>query len=153
MRKNLPVRAPAKGAPLATIRTIPTSPRELRWLLAKRSEKLEAEEQADLERLLQAGEEVRMLHTLLQSFLQMVRERKSEQLSSWLLQAEQSAIPELKSFVVGIERDHAAVEAALRLPWSQGPVEGHVNRLKTLKRQMYGKAGFALLRQRVLHRT
>jgi len=114
---------------------------------------LEAEEQADLERLLQAGEEVRMLHTLLQSFLQMVRERKSEQLSSWLLQAEQSAIPELKSFVVGIERDHAAVEAALRLPWSQGPVEGHVNRLKTLKRQMYGKAGFALLRQRVLHRT
>lgn len=98
-------------------------------------------------------EEVRVLHTLLQSFLQMVRERKSEQLASWLLQAEQSAIPELKSFVVGIQRDRSAVEAALRLPWSQGPVEGHVNRLKTLKRQMYGKAGFALLRQRVLHRS
>lgn len=55
--------------------------------------------------------------------------------------------------MIGIERDRSAVEAALRLTWSQGPVEGHVNRLKTLKRQMYGKAGFTLLRQRVLHRT
>lgn len=153
LRKNVPVKAPAKGTGPAPIRTIPTSPRDLRWLLAKRSEKLDAKEQADLERLLQVGKEVRVLHTLLQSFLQMVRERKSEQLSSWLSQAEQSAIPELKSFVVGIERDRAAVEAALRLPWSQGPVEGLVNRLKTLKRQMYGKAGFTLLRQRVLHRT
>lgn len=153
LRKNLPVKAPAQGTSPATIRTIPVSARELRWLLAKRAEELKAEEQANLERLLQVSEEVRMLHTLLQSFLQMVRERKSEQLSSWLSQAERSAIPEMKSFVVGIERDRNAVEAALRLPWSQGPVEGHVNRLKTLKRQMYGKAGFALLRQRVLHRT
>jgi transposase len=71
-----------------------------------------------------------------------------EQLSGWLLQAEQ--IPELKSFVGGIERDRSAAEAALRLQRSQGSVEGNVNRLKTLKRQMYGKAGFALLRQRVL---
>ncbi|HLZ57584.1 MAG TPA: ISL3 family transposase [Ktedonosporobacter sp.] len=153
LRKNLPVKAPAQGISPPTVRTIPTSPRELRWLLAKRTEELEAEEQADLERLLEVSEEMRVLHSLLQSFLQMVRERKSEQLSSWLWQAEQSAIPELKSFVVGIERDRAAVSAALRLPWSQGPVEGNVNRLKTLKRQMYGKAGFALLRQRVLHRS
>jgi transposase len=152
LRKNLPVKAPMKGAAPATIRTIPASPRELRWFLAKRPEELEAEEQEDLERLLQVSEEVKTLHTLLQSFLGMVRERKAEDLPIWLSQAEQSAIPEMKSFAVGIERDRAAGEAALRLPWSQGPVEGHVNRLKTLKRQMYGKAGFALLRQRVLHR-
>lgn len=62
-----------------------------------------------------------------------------------------SGIPELKSFVAGIERDYAAVKAALCLPWSQGVTEGKVNKLKTLKRVMYGKAGFALLRQRHLH--
>ena len=59
----------------------------------------------------------------------------------------------MKSFVVGIEQDFEAVEAALRLPWSQGQTEGQVNKLKTLKRQMYGRAGFALLRQRMLHRA
>jgi transposase len=152
LRKQLPVRAPVKGSPSASIRTIPASPRELRWVLAKQPEELEAEEQADLERLLQVSQQVRMLHTLLQSFLRMVGERRPEDLPSWLLQAEQSQIPEIKNFAGGIERDRAAVEAALRLPWSQGPVEGNVNRLKTLKRQMYGKAGFELLRQRVLHR-
>lgn len=79
LRKHLPVKAPAKGTSPASIRTIPSSPRELRSLLAKRSEELETQEQADLERLLQINEEVKVLHTFLQSFLQMVRERKSEQ--------------------------------------------------------------------------
>lgn len=114
LRKQLPVKAPAKGTAPATIRATPTSPRELRWLLARCPEELEADEQADLERLLQINEEVRTLHTLLQRFLQIVRERKAEQLSSWLSQAEQSAIPELKSFVVDIECDRDAVGAALR---------------------------------------
>jgi transposase len=68
-----------------------------------------------------------------------------------MVQAIGSGIPELKSFVVGIERDYDAVHAALRLPWSQGTTEGKVNKLKTLKRVMYGRAGFALLRQRLLH--
>jgi transposase len=58
----------------------------------------------------------------------------------------------MKSFVVGIERDYEAVEAALRLPWSQGQTEGQINKLKTLKRMMYGRAGCALLRVRMLHR-
>jgi transposase len=65
--------------------------------------------------------------------------------------AKSCGIPELKSFVAGIERDYDAVYAALRLPWSQGIAEGKVNKLKTLKRVMYGCAGFALLRQRLLH--
>jgi len=63
----------------------------------------------------------------------------------------QSGIPELKSFVAGIERDYDAVKAALCLPWSQGITEGKVNKLKTLKRVMYGRAGFPLLRQQLLH--
>jgi transposase len=68
-----------------------------------------------------------------------------------MTQAERSSIPELGSFAAGIEQDYDAVQAALRLPWSQGITEGKVNKLKTLKRVMYGRAGFALLRQRLLH--
>ncbi len=81
----------------------------------------------------------------------MVRERKHERLRPWMEEAAKSGIPELKSFVGGIERDYDAVKAALRLPWSQGVTEGKVNKLKTLKRQMDGRAGFPLLRQRLLH--
>lgn len=81
----------------------------------------------------------------------MVRQRQSEQLRPWIEAAIKSAIPELKSFVTGIERDDDAVKAALRLPWSQGITEGKVNKLKTIKRVMYGKASSTLLRQRLLH--
>ncbi len=71
-------------------------------------------------------------------------------LDPWLEAAEQSAIPELVSFLQGVRRDYAAVEAALRFEWSQGQTEGHVNKLKFVKRSMYGRATFDLLRQRML---
>ncbi len=57
---------------------------------------------------------------------------------------------ELHGFTKGLKKDEAAVRAALRLEWSNGQVEGQVNRLKTIKRQMFGRAKFDLLRQRVL---
>jgi transposase len=60
-------------------------------------------------------------------------------------------LPEFKSFAKGIQQDKAAVLAGLTLPWSNGPLEGHVNRLKLLKRSMYGRAKLPLLRARVLH--
>ena len=91
------------------------------------------------------------VYALLQAFLKLVRERKHQELRPWMGQAVRSGIPELKSLVAGIERDYDAVHAALCLPWSQGVTEGKVNKLKTLKRVMYGRAGFALLRQRLLH--
>ena len=62
-------------------------------------------------------------------------------------------MPELKSFAIGIRQDYAAVEAALSLAWSNGQTEGQITRLKYLKRQMYGRASFELLRARVLHAT
>jgi transposase len=108
-------------------------------------------EQAQLAQLLQLSPEVQLIHDLLHTFLDMVRERKHEQLRSWMQTANKSGISELKSFVAGIERDYDAVKAALRLPWSQGITEGKVNKLKTLKRVMYGRAEFPLLRQRLLH--
>src|SRR5512135_1238434 len=127
------------------------SPRALRWLLARKRDDLDQEEQARLDQLLHLSPEVQTVYALLQAFLKMVRQRKHQELRSWMEQAIRSTIPELKSFVVGIERDYDAVHAALRLSWSQGMTEGKVNKLKTLKRAMYGRAGFALLRQRLLH--
>jgi transposase len=155
LRQSLPeMKRPPRGAKGPMPYTgCSYSPRELRWLLAKSEKNLRPEEKANLTRLLEASDEVRLLHRLLQQFLQMVRERKLTQLQSWLEEAFSSGIAELQGFVRGIERDRAAVEAALSLPWSQGQTEGQVNRLKMLKRQMYGRAGFTLLRQRVLHRA
>ncbi|HEU5380741.1 MAG TPA: ISL3 family transposase [Ktedonobacteraceae bacterium] len=132
-------------------RAAAVSPRELRWLLARKPEDLDEEEQARLHQLLNISEDVPKIYQLLQSFLAMIRNRKHQQLRSWMEEASRSEIAEMKSFVAGIERDYDAVKAALRLPWSQGVTEGKVNKLKTLKRQMYGRAGFALLRQRLLH--
>jgi transposase len=107
--------------------------------------------QAQLDQLLQVSSELRVIHPLLHTFLSMVRERKHQQLRPWMEEADKSGISELGSFVAGIERDYDAVKEALRLPWSQAVTEGKVNKLKTIKRQMYGRAGFPLLQQRLLH--
>ena len=72
-------------------------------------------------------------------------------MSAWLALGETSPTPELRRFAEGIRSDEAAVHAAVTEVWSNGPVEGHVNRLKTIKRQMYGRAGFVLLKARVLN--
>lgn len=63
---------------------------------------------------------------------------------------EAHSISELKNFAQGLKRDYDAVKAGLTLEWSQGAVEGHVQRLKLLKRQAYGRASFEILRKRVL---
>jgi transposase len=83
--------------------------------------------------------------------MRMVRERTGEDLDAWLDKVQESHLPEFDSFATGIQRDKAAVLAGLTLSWSNGPTEGHVNRLKVIKRSMYGRAKFDLLRQRVLH--
>jgi transposase len=87
---------------------------------------------------------------LARAFTRMVRERNEAGLDAWLVAVEASGIAELASFAAGMRRDEAAVRAGLSLPWSQGQVEGQVNRLKLIKRSGYGRAKFDLLRQRVL---
>ena len=81
----------------------------------------------------------------------MLHHRKGDKLDGWLAKVTKSQIRELQSFVLGVERDKAAVAAALTLPQNNGLVEGKVNKLKLIKRMMYGRAGFPLLRQRVIH--
>lgn len=88
---------------------------------------------------------------LAEQFIGMVRKEGSMTLAEWLPKAEQSSGAEMRGFALGIRQDELAVSAVMTEVWSNGQVEGQVNRLKTIKRQMYGKAGFELLRRRVLH--
>jgi transposase len=147
------IRPPKHAKHRASTSTSCTSPRELSQLLSKREEDLTSDEKSDLARLLESSQEVKQVHQLLQTFLQMLRERRPERLNGWMKQARESGIKELNSFVNGIERDYEAVRAGLTFHWSQGPVEGTVNKIKTHKRLMYGRASFTLLRQKLLHLT
>ena len=84
------------------------------------------------------------------AFLSMLREHSGDRLDGWLTSAEQTDVRELIDFAAGLRRDLEAVRAGLSLTWSQGQVEGHIHRLKLLKRQMYGRCSFETLRRRVL---
>ncbi len=90
------------------------------------------------------------VHELAQQFLKMVRNRLVAELPMWLQAAQGSGLTDLRNFAMGLRRDLEAVSNALKLPWSNGPTEGQVHRLKMIKRQMYGRAKFDLLRKRVL---
>jgi transposase len=114
----------------------------------------DATEQLCLDAVLRLCPQVDHARTLVRDFaalLQHHQEDAAAKLDGWLVAADQSGIVELRGFAHGVRRDLAAVTAALTLTWSQGQTEGQVNRLKTLKRQMYGRASFPLLRQRLLH--
>jgi transposase len=79
-----------------------------------------------------------------------VRRRQPAQIEPWLRRATMSTLPPFRRFARGLRADYAAVQAAVTLPWSQGPIEGHINRLKMLKRQMFGRARLDLLARRFL---
>jgi transposase len=90
-------------------------------------------------------------YELAQRFVLMVQSRQADQLDPWLVDAQASAISQLRTFAKGLLKDYPAIRAALTVEWSNGQVEGQVNRLKVIKRDMYGRAKFDLLRLRVLH--
>lgn len=97
------------------------------------------------------SKEVTLAYGLVTDFRELVRRREGAQLANWIELVKASGIEELASYARGILRDFAAVAAGMTLEWSQGAVEGNVNRLKMLKRQSYGRAKLDLLRLRVLH--
>jgi transposase len=121
------------------------------WLFMCQPDALDETQHKELALIRQASSSAAAAYCLTQVFMQMMREQTGHQLDAWLSSAEASRLPELESFARGIQNDKAAVQAGLTLPWSTGPVEGHVNRLKLLKRSMYGRAKLPLLRARVLH--
>src|SRR5258708_5446937 len=127
------------------------SARRAAWLFVRQPDKLDETSRQELALIRAASPSAEAAYRLAQAFMQMIWQRTGKPLETWLSLAEESALPELKSFAKGIRQDQAAVFAGLTLPWSNGPVEGHVNRLKLIKRSMYGRAKLRLLRQRVLH--
>jgi len=120
------------------------------WLYLRPPKTLTATEQEQLTFLRHVHPSLETTYRLVQEFTTMLRTRQGERLETWLEQVRISHIPELLRFAGGIERDKSAVQAALSLPYSNGVVEGHVHRLKLIKRMGYGRASFPLLRQRVL---
>jgi transposase len=106
-----------------------------------------------LARLCEVDPLIAQTFTLLQAFATMLRERQGARLDAWLAQVEEQEVTELKNFARGLQKDYDALKAGLTLEWSNGQVEGHVHRLKLLKRQSYGRAGFQTLRKRVLKRA
>lgn len=141
---------PTVAAGPAKAEMIHYSAHKTRWFLWKPTADLSATEANYVAALKDLCPQIADAQALLLQFRTLVTEHDVEHLDRWLDACEHSRISEVVGFAQGVRRDYAAVKAALRYPWSQGPVEGHVNRLKTLKRQMYGRAGFPLLRRRVL---
>jgi transposase len=103
-----------------------------------------------LEHLTQVDRSIAQAYHLSQTFLTLVRERRGHALEAWIRETRRSGNEALARFAQGLQGDLTAVKAGLTWPWSHGPVEGQITRLKLLKRQGYGRAGFPLLRQRVM---
>lgn len=128
----------------------PPSPRTVSGWILSRTETLTEPEQLQLKTVRTHCPELDALTRHVRSFAIMLTQRQGEHLPVWLDAVRQDDLPSLHTLAAGIDRDLNAVTAGLTLPWSSGAVEGHVNRIKMLKRQMFGRAGFALLRKRVL---
>ena len=127
------------------------SSRRAAFLMILPSEKLTAKARHQVEQIGQASDERRTIYLLSQALVTLLKERQAEGLDGWLERANESRVSELGSFANGISRDYAAVRAAFSLSWSNGIVEGQVNRLKFRKRQMFGRAHLDLLGVKVLH--
>jgi len=134
------------------------SPLQAAGMLVVRPGKRREEEQLVIEQLKRVHGSIGRSACLLEEFARMLREKEDdcaekarERLESWMAGAEDSGIPELRAFVVKLRQDLEAVLAAIVLPYSQGQTEGQINKLKLIKRSMYGRGKFDLLRQRVLY--
>jgi transposase len=151
-------RAEARGKPISSVPRAkagsvaglsPTA-KNVAALFMRHEVKLDEEQEAYLKRLCQADEALADTRRLTQEFAEMVRRLEGEDLEGWLKDAEESSSTAMRSFALGLRKDLDAVQAGLTQEWSNGPVEGFIHKLKLLKRQGYGRAGFELLRARML---
>lgn len=149
---------PSPSSPPGTHRTTPSARRVRARLFGRTWVSKQDTAQARLwwrrylDELCRIAPDVEKVRRLGRQFIDIVRQQSAQALSGWLEQAHASGVEPLQRFASGIEADRDAVLAALSVPWSSGQVEGQINRLKYLKRQMYGRAGLDLLRIRVLYR-
>ena len=126
------------------------SPRRAMWLLVRAEVDLRVEERAARAAVLLAEPTLVVACALTRQFLTLLRERNEDALDAWFTAVTASGIKEFLHFAASLRRDEAAVRAALREPWSNGQLEGQINRVKVIKRVVYGRAKFDLLRRRIL---
>ncbi|HEX5598788.1 MAG TPA: ISL3 family transposase [Micromonosporaceae bacterium] len=145
---NLLVRYLKQGR--ADAERTPPSPRRLvAWLMTP-PDKLTDHHRSHLDDLLAACPQLTVLAERVREFAALLTTRRGHDLNDWMTKVEADDLPALHAFVHGLRMDLPAVTAGLSLPYSNGPIEGANTKVKLLKRQMYGRAGFALLRQRIL---
>jgi transposase len=144
----LPASSPSKRALMRRM-----SPVRASWLLFLPEDRLTDQQQEQRNLLRGCHPDIEAAYQLVSAFVLLLAEQRVEELEGWLTQAARSRLPELKGFVRGLRRDEAAVRAAFSTVISNGQTEGFVNKLKVLKRSMYGRANFDLLRLRFLYRA
>lgn len=125
------------------------APRHLVWLLLKDPDALDQKQQRSLA-LIRQHPGVETLYELTRSFVTLMKKRDFEAFDLWLKKGEKCGLPEMETFTQGLRNDYHAVKLSLILPYSNGPVEGQINRLKFVKRSMFGRGSFGLLRSRFL---
>ncbi|TAK22128.1 MAG: ISL3 family transposase [Chloroflexota bacterium] len=143
LRPWRPPRAPPRAC--GTMRRL-----SARWLCLRPPELLGSDETIALAVILDTHRDLAIGYDLLTTFRAVLRRRDVADLDPWIACARQSGLPSFVALDNGIAADRAAVDAALTLPWSNGPVEGYIHKVKLIKRQGYGRAAIALLRARVL---
>lgn len=140
----------AQASRRATLEKPVESPRHLVWLLLRDPARL-SEKEAHMLTFIRQEPTVELAYTLAQRFIHLMHEHQAAKLESWISTCTSSGIPEMETFAVGLQKELSALQAAFTLSYSTGPVEGQVNRLKLIKRSMYNRGSFALLRRRVLY--
>jgi transposase len=133
----------AKGESLA--------PRKASMLLLRRAEQLSGDESTALAKLAEVHEDIAATAGFTERFVKIVRERRGAELAEWLSDAEASDVGEIRQFARRVRQDEAAVEAGCTLSYSNGQTEGQITKLKAIKRSIYGRAKFDLLRRRALY--
>jgi transposase len=139
----------ALGAAPPPTQAVPKARPIASWLL-RHPDELDVEEQLQLKQVLANCPHLQDTAVHVTTFAEMLTGRHGDRLDAWMATVEADDLPHLHRFVTGLRRDYDAVRNGLTLPHSSGSVEGNVNRIKMLKRQMYGRASFDLLRKRVL---
>jgi transposase len=142
-----------QGRPTPPPGPTPPTVREVTGWILRHPDSLDPEEQMRLKEVLARCRHLEAASGHAAAFAEMLTGRHGDRLDGWIAAVEADDLPGLHSFTTGLRRDHQAVTNGLTLPYSSGAVEGNVNRIKMLKRQMYGRASFDLLRKRVLLAT
>jgi hypothetical protein len=144
LRDSVPAPTPVRPRP-----AVPKPRRITRWIMTD-PDHLDPDDRTELADVIGACPELAATARHVRDFCDLMNKHRGDRLATWIQQIEADDLPHLHSLATGLRRDLAAIAAGLTEQHNSGPVEGNVNRVKTIKRQMYGRASFGLLRKRIL---